>query len=122
MRSINTVLQAFGNKRKAECFLRGAKQIASEGFVAFKKRVEQSPIQTLAELPGIGPITKYHLSKNIGILDVAKPDIWLVRAADLCNASSVEQMIDYIANELNETRHTIDIAIWEYARAGLLYS
>ena len=102
--------------------MRGAKLIANEGFIAFKKRVQQNPTDTLEELPGIGPITKYHLAKIIGILDVAKPDIWLVRAAELCNASSVEQMIEYQSRELNETHHTIDVAIWVYAEAGHLYS
>lgn len=58
MRSVKRVLKVFGNERKAKNFLDGAKMIALEGFPAFKKRLAACGPDILAELPGIGPITK----------------------------------------------------------------
>ncbi|TAJ99279.1 hypothetical protein EPO44_10645 [bacterium] len=74
----------------------------------------------LEELPGIGPITKFHLAKNIGLADVAKPDIWLERAAKLCRAASVKQLTTYLTEAIGESHHILDVAIWHYGVDGLL--
>jgi hypothetical protein len=120
MRSTARALKAFGSRRKAANFLLGAKSILREGLPAFKRRVQANALCTLDQLPGIGPITRYHFAKDIGILDTAKPDIWLKRAAKLCNAKTVEEMINYQSKVLGESQHTIDVAVWTYAEAGCL--
>jgi len=118
MRSIAPVLKVFNNERKAECFLLGAHAIHREGFVPFKRRLRKEGVQALESLPGIGPITKDHLAKNIGFADVAKADIWLERAANLCGAASVTELTSYLAESLGETQHVIDVAIWQYGADG----
>lgn len=118
MRSIKTVLEVFNNERKARCFLSGAQQVIEEGFDSFKTRLGKRGPDVLLELGGIGPITKNHLAKNIGLADVAKADIWLVRAANLCDASSVDRLIEFLTNELRLSAHAIDVAIWTYAKDG----
>lgn len=40
-------------------------------------------------LPWVGPITKYHLAKNLGV-DCAKPDRWLERLAAIDGSTSHE--------------------------------
>lgn len=120
MRSTQRVLKIFGNERKATGFLEGAKLIAREGFPAFKKRLSSRGSDMLMELPGIGPITKDHLAKNIGLADVAKADVWLVRAAKLCGTKDVGELIDFLHHETGETRHVIDVAIWTLGRDGKL--
>lgn len=135
MRSIERVLKVFNNRRKAECFLAGVKEISKEGFSAFKKRVATEmydeiatrrkssaktrsrglSIKAIENLPGLGPITKYHLAKNIGLLDAIKPDIWVVRAAAAVNASP-EQFGNTMAEKLSVSKHLLDVAIWEYGR------
>jgi 3-methyladenine DNA glycosylase Tag len=58
MKSTKPVLAIFNNERKANSFLEGSKVIAKDGFIAFKKRLQNEGTDTLEELPGIGPITK----------------------------------------------------------------
>lgn len=120
MRSIKSVLRVFGNERKAQNFLDGAKLVAEEGFSHFKRRLKDRGVDVLLELPGIGPITKDHLAKNIGLADLAKGDIWLVRAAELCGANDVRELVDFLHSETGETRHVIDVAIWTLAKDKLL--
>jgi len=113
MKSTKAVLAIFNNERKASSFLEGSKAIAQEGFSAFKKRLQNTGIDMLEELPGIGPITKYHLAKNIGLSDEAKPDIWLVRAAESCSAS-VEELVAFLSDKFGMSRHAVDVILWRY--------
>jgi hypothetical protein len=120
MRSIKGVLDVFNNERKANCFLTGAQTVIGEGFSPFKRRLLKEGVQALQELPGIGPITKDHMAKNIGLADVPKADIWLKRAAKFCEASSVPELTTYISNRCGESQHIVDLAIWTYGKDGLL--
>lgn len=119
MRSLVPVLKVFGNERKAECFLEGAKAVIAEGFTPFKNRLRRDGVAVLEELPGLGPITKNHLAKNIGLADVAKADVWLERAAVQCGGT-VSELIDGLSERHGETKHVIDVAIWMLGRDGLL--
>lgn len=113
MRSTKPVLVIFNNESKANSFLVGSKSIAKEGFSSFKKRLQDAGIDMLEELPGIGPITKFHLAKNIGLADEAKPDIWLVRAADACS-STVEDLVAFLSEKYGISRHAVDVILWRY--------
>lgn len=113
-RSIQPALNVFNNKNKANAFLRGSKLIAEEGFSAFKKRVRIEGVDALEKLPGIGPITKVHLAKNIGLLDVAKPDRWLERAAEM-TSSTVDELVGFLSAKYQVSRHVVDLIIWRYA-------
>lgn len=114
MKSIKPVLANFNNERKANSFLDGSKLIAQEGFSAFKKRLQREGIDMLEQLPGIGPITKYQLAKNIGLVDEAKPDIWLVRAADACSSSTVVELVAFLSEKYCMSRHAVDVILWRY--------
>jgi hypothetical protein len=67
----------------------------------------------LKKLPGIGPITKYHLAKNIGMANVAKPDIWLERAAVLCS-TTVQELVEFLSKKYGLSRHAVDVILWRY--------
>jgi hypothetical protein len=114
MESTEPVLAIFNNVRKANGFLEGAKQIHKQGFSNFKKRLQQDGMKVLRELPYIGEVTQKHLAKNIGLLDVPKDDIWLVRLREKCNAASVEELTSYLAREFDETQHTVDLVLWRF--------
>lgn len=116
MRSLSKPLAVFGNERKAQSFLSGAKAIAKEGWAPFKKRLACGNVEMLMELPGIGPITKDHLAKNIGLADVVKSDVWLERAAVLCGKSNPNALVDEIRGFVDESRHTIDVVIWHFGK------
>ncbi len=113
MRSVSAALKVINHDTKARCFLEGCKSIAQEGFRNFKHRLEVCGLCPLEALPGIGPITKYHLAKNIGLQDTAKPDIWLERAASLCS-TSVNGLVEYLSHEYRMSRHAVDLVLWKY--------
>ena len=70
-------------------------------------------INHLETLLWIGPITKYHLARNIGI-DTVKPDRHLVRLAEMFGFESPLKMCEHV-NMDNETKlGTIDVVLWRY--------
>ncbi len=113
MRTVKPVLRVFNNSNKANSFLKGCKAIGAEGFGKFKKRLRVEGADALESLPGIGPVTKFHLAKNIGLLDRAKPDIWLRRAATSCGCS-VDELVNYLSASTGASHNVVDVAIWHY--------
>ena len=78
-----------------------------QGFVK-----EQDQIDYLQTLPWVGPITKYHLARNIGI-DCVKPDRHLVRLAERFGFDSPLEMCRAIKNHFAYERlGTIDVILW----------
>lgn len=69
-------------------------------------------------LPWIGPITKYHLAKNLGA-DVAKPDRWLVRLAE-AEGETVVTLCQRLAREVGDRIATVDVVLWRACAVGLL--
>jgi hypothetical protein len=113
LESLAQMLSVFNNKRKADFFLKGSKIIVKESFQNFKKRLKEQGIDVLEALPGIGPITKNHLAKNIGFMDIAKPDIWLVRAAESCN-TTVDELVTFLSNEYGISHNAVDVVLWRH--------
>jgi hypothetical protein len=120
MESITPALAVLGNARKARCCVRGAQAIAAEGWTSFKRRLRRDGLAVLQELPGIGPVTQYQLAKDIGLMDVPKPDVWLRRMAALCGANDVFELVAYMAEVTGESQRVIDVALWCYAVDGRL--
>lgn len=113
MRTAQSVLKVFNNELKANAFLRGCRLIYDEGFDNFKTRLSNEGIDTLEELGGIGKVVKYHLAKNIGLADCAKPDIWMVRIADYCNGD-LNEIVQYLCKKHKLSAHAIDVILWKY--------
>lgn len=67
----------------------------------------------LESLPFIGPITKYHLARNLG-LDYAKPDRHLVRLAQKFGCKSVQSMCEELAQISGLRIGTVDVVLWRY--------
>lgn len=72
----------------------------------------------LETLPWIGPITKYHLAKNLGY-NYVKPDRHLVRIAKSFNMTPVE-MCTAIAKETGDRLGLVDLVIWRAANLRLI--
>jgi hypothetical protein len=70
-------------------------------------------IEYLETLPWIGPITKYHLARNLGI-DCAKPDRHLMRIAKHFGYDDVQEMCAYIASMTMLRIGTVDVILWRY--------
>ena len=77
-------------------------------------KASEDKVTYLETLPWIGPITKYHLARNIG-LDVIKPDRHLTRIASRYGYASPDVMCREIAAEVGERVGVIDVILWRYA-------
>ena len=73
----------------------------------------EEQLAILDDLPMIGPITKYHLAKNIG-LDIAKPDRHLVRLAERFHYPNPQVLCEALALEFSERVAVIDQILWRY--------
>lgn len=73
-----------------------------------------------ATLPWIGPVTKFHLAKNLGV-DVAKPDVHLERLAK-AEGISVVAMCMRLAKQTGYRVTTIDSILWRACADGYLVS
>lgn len=72
----------------------------------------------LGDLPWVGGITRYHLAKNFGV-QVAKPDRWLVRVADL-HGLSVEAFCAALAEATGYQVPLVDTLIWRCCNLGAI--
>jgi hypothetical protein len=75
--------------------------------------IATDPIQKLMEFPFIGPITVWHLAKNLG-LNVAKPDRHLVRISMALGFSNPMKFCNVIAQERGDPVRVVDLIIWRY--------
>jgi hypothetical protein len=71
-------------------------------------------------LPWIGPVTKYHLAKELG-LDVAKPDVHLERLAAR-DKTSVQRLCARLARQSGYRVATVDTILWRACATGILDS
>jgi len=85
----------------------------------FKQYGEASDkIAFLSTLPHIGPITKYHLARNLG-LDVCKPDRHLERIAGMYDTTP-HALCDRLAQITGDRVGTVDIVLWWAGKMGLV--
>lgn len=68
-------------------------------------------------LPWIGPITKWHLAKNLGV-ECAKPDRWLERVA-AATSETVQELCTRLSVESGDRVATVDLVIWGACNLGL---
>lgn len=107
-------LRHFGNCRKIGGIVETAKIVNEIGFSRYKEMINSNPMQSLRMLPFIGPITCYHLAKNIGLL-VAKPDRHLVRLADSVGYLDVQELCRDISFFTGDAVPVVDIVLWRFA-------
>lgn len=74
----------------------------------------------LETLPHIGPVTRFHLAKNIGI-DCAKPDIHLTRIAQACG-ETVDALCRRLAEATGDRIATVDYVLWRAAEQRIVDS
>jgi hypothetical protein len=111
---IRDAMQVFRHAPKIRAIASTATTIAKVGFQIFKRRLCDEPMPTLRTLPYIGPVTQYHLAKNIGF-DVAKPDRHLVRIARLFGFLTVHEFCTAVASEVGFRIAVVDLVFWRFA-------
>jgi len=108
-----TAALRFANRGKLLGILSTAKYIKNIGFDEFKQSVLVDPINRLQVLPFIGPVTSWHLAKNLG-LDVAKPDRHLVRVSERLGFRSADDLCRELAATTGEKAKVVDLIVWRY--------
>lgn len=74
-------------------------------------------VEFLDTLPMIGDVTKYHLARNLG-MDVAKPDVHLVRLMKRFQFDDVQEMCKYVADISGDRIGTVDVTLWRAMNMG----
>ncbi len=110
----NDAISYFNNKPKISAIIYAAYKLNEIEFDDFKIEVHEDPIGSLQEFPYIGPITVYHLAKNIG-LPVAKPDRHLTRIANAEGYSDVQAFCKHISYLCGDSVPVVDIVLWRFA-------
>jgi len=113
-------LRRFNHPRKIGAILETACLIAADGFEPLRRQIQSRPIETLDSLPYIGPVTSYHLAKNLGF-SFAKPDRHLQRLARAAGYSSVQHMCRTISARTGDSPQVVDIVLWRFATVDRSY-
>lgn len=93
-------------------------QRRSELFARYSR--QYAKLEVLRELPWVGPVTVYHLAKNLGA-DTAKPDVHLERLARR-DRTTTHGLCRRLARETGYRIATIDTVLWRACAAGILSS
>lgn len=111
---------AFGHRGKAEAIESTWRQRTEryQSFFVANALGAAAVLVWCESLPWIGPITKYHLAKNLGV-DVAKPDRWLVRLAE-AERTTVDDLCTRLARETGDRVATVDVVLWRACAIGML--
>lgn len=113
-------LRHFNNCRKIDGIIEAARIVNSYGFESYKRAIRSNPLTILQSLPFIGPVTCYHLAKNIG-LPYAKPDRHLLRLANSVGYSDVQEFCKDISEYVDDTIPVVDIVLWRFANITSSY-
>lgn len=113
MRSVPMAKLPIKNTQRATNFTEGTKKVHREGWKDFKRRLKAEGMEMLAELDGIGNITKYHLAKDIGLIDTAKPDRILRWYAQQCS-TDVETLVAFLSETYNKKKYRVDHILFTY--------
>lgn len=108
-----TAASSFANKAKLLGILTASRKVVAVGFDKFKQDVLADPIGKLQSLPYIGPITSWHLAKNLG-LDVAKPDRHLVRVSESLGFRDADHLCRELAASTGNQTKVVDLIVWRY--------
>lgn len=90
------------------------KVAAARSFEHLKDKILRDPIRELQSFAYIGPITAFHIAKNMGI-GVSKPDRHLTRLARSNGFRSVDDFCGTIAYFLGEDIRRVDSVLWRFA-------
>lgn len=111
-------LDTIGHERKRKAVKEGVKKYRKWYQELLDKPSKNDKLDFLQTLPWIGPVTKYHLARNIGI-DVAKPDRHLTDAAKRHGYDDVQKFCKDISEKTGDRIGTVDYVIWRYYNLGL---
>lgn len=110
----SNALISFNHVAKVDAILSVATIIYQTGFTSIAMNIGSKGVDYLRRFPYIGPITSFHLAKNIG-LPVAKPDRHLTFVAEQLGYKSVQRLCADIAGVIDEPIPVVDVVLWRYS-------
>ncbi len=111
---IESAKPQFRNQRKLNAIVAIADKIYNIGFDRISTELYSDPIENLQMFPFIGPVTSWHLAKNLGF-NVAKNDRHLARLAIANGYSDAHSLCGAISSATGELTGIIDVVLWRYA-------
>jgi len=111
---IATASSRFGNARKIDAIAQVADLVTDTGFDQFRLLIQVDPIKQLQNLPFIGPVTSWHLAKNLGV-NVAKNDRHLARMAAGLGYKDAHDLCEDVSEATGELISVIDLVLWRFA-------
>ena len=91
---------------------------SKRGELFERSTAENAKVEDLLELPWIGPVTMYHLAKNLGA-DEAKPDVHLERIAR-ADRTTTHRLCRRLARLTGLKIATVNSVLWRCSADGLL--
>lgn len=119
---VQDALKVLNHPGKIEAMATAAEIVHEEGFDALKSKIIEDPIPTLLRFPFIGKIVVYHLAKNLGFINLAKPDRHLVKIANAFGYQDVQEFCRILSEYCNLPISCVDLILWRYAANTPNYS
>ncbi len=116
----NRLVPVNRNRTKARALHSTRQELARLGWRTFRGAYLHD-MESMRLLPMVGPVTCYHLARNLGH-DVVNPDIHLARLARCYAYASPANMCGHLASAFGERIGVVDLTLWAYcAAAGTLH-
>lgn len=109
----HSALQHFGHKLKIRAICSVADLVNDKGFNTVVEEIRANPFTALQQFPFIGPVTTFHLAKNLGIR-VAKPDRHLLRLAASCGYTDTQTLCTNISEFTGDPVDVVDVVLWRF--------
>jgi hypothetical protein len=104
----------FNNPKKISAIVEIAQILKHTPIQSIREKIGEHGISYLQTFPFIGPVTAYHLAKNIGF-PLAKADRHLKRISDLLGYQNPMVLCNEISKNIDESISVVDLVIWRYA-------
>lgn len=104
----------FGNIPKITAITQVADMVSGWGLTEIVRKLRLYGVTYLERFPFIGPVTAFHLAKNVG-LPCAKPDRHLASIANYLGYTDAHALCSEIAGITGEPIPVVDIVIWRFA-------
>lgn len=116
-RAVRDCNAIFGNKAKNRAIQQACYRMRQKGWDQVRDSLSRDgAVDALQEWPWIGPITKYHLARNLG-MDVVKPDRHMMRWTEVLGWKDPTAMCYEIRSLTGDRIGTIDVVLWRWAEA-----
>jgi hypothetical protein len=113
-RCVAHALAAFAHPGKISAIATNCAMVATQGLEAWKHALRAYGPTWLTRFQYIGPITCWHLAKNVG-LDVVKPDRHLMRMALASGRRDPTALCALFASVTGDRLAVVDLVLWRYA-------